>query len=126
MGRVARRYLKNLSAVWRFLLSLSVVLALIAAGVWVAGRIPATTRVGVNYVVIQKDISLREKAVHFLSRHLTMRRLASDITGKKRTAEEKALAIQSWVVENIMTPERAGRLPIIDDHLTCPPETGPV
>ena len=57
MGRVARCHLKNLSAVWRFLLSLSVVLALIAAGVWVAGRIPATTRVGVNYVVIQKDIS---------------------------------------------------------------------
>lgn len=118
MGRVGRLHLKNLvlSAVWRFLLSLSVVLALIAAGIWVAGRIPATTRVGVNYVVIQKDISLREKAVHFLSRHLTMRRLASDITGKKRTAVEKVLAIQSWVVENIMTPERAGRLPIIDDH----------
>ncbi len=118
MGHVDRLHLKNLvlSVVWRFLLSLSVVLALIAAGIWVAGRIPATTRVGINYIVIQKDISLREKAVHFLSRHLAMRRLARDITGNKRTAVEKALAIQSWVVDNIMTPKRAGELPIIDDH----------
>ncbi|MFQ5914233.1 MAG: transglutaminase-like domain-containing protein [Nitrospinota bacterium] len=94
------------------------VLVLLALGgaVWGVGRIPLTTQVGVNYDVAERRVTLSEKAAHFLSRHLAMRRLAREITEAKETPVEKALAMHTWVVKNILPGENVRSLPVTDDH----------
>lgn len=99
----------------RCLLALALVLAA-GAGLWGSGRIPVTQRVAVNYVVTENKISLSEKVVHFLSRHQAMRRLALEIAGDKATDVQRAQALQAWVARNILPQEKAGDLPVVDDH----------
>jgi hypothetical protein len=66
--------------------------------------------------VARKRITLYEKSVHFISRHLAMERLTREITRGKAADTEKAEAIQAWVAEKVLLQEAAGALPVIDDH----------
>lgn len=100
----------------RCLLAVALLLAA-GAGFWGAAfRIPVTQRVAVNYVVTENKILLSEKVVHFLARHQAMRRLALEIAGDKATDVQRAQALQAWVARNILPQERAGDLPVVDDH----------
>ena len=91
---------------------------------WVAGCVgiaavmlwPVTTRQGINYQVSERTIPAYAKAVHFLSRSITFRRMARDITAGARTDQERAEKILTWVMDHIHrgTPEG---LSVIDDHV---------
>ncbi len=92
-----------------FCLTLGVVL-------WGVGQIRVVTSIGVNYVVAQKEITLQEKVLQFLVRHFAIKRLVGDITEAKVTDREKAVALQTWVVQKVLPWEKVQALPVIDDH----------
>jgi hypothetical protein len=83
---------------------------LIAAAVW-----PVTTRFGIDYEWSSKQITLFEKVLHFISRDLQARRLASEITEGARDGQEKLLKIFTWTVRHVQ-PTPPG-FPVVDDHV---------
>lgn len=93
------------------------------AGLWVAGigligvvaQWPVTTRYGINYQVEERQMTLAEKAIQFLSRDLQARRLADEVTRGAATDDEKLLRIFSWVTAHVRRVPDG--FPIVDDHV---------
>ena len=91
-----------------------IVLALAAAGLWLALS-DSTTRQGLNYAVAVHPIPRYVKALDFVDRHLHYRLLAKEITGGRRGAQEQVLAIYDWTRSHIrQTP---AEWPVVDDHV---------
>ena len=72
----------------------------VLAGCVAAGIVlmwPVSIRQGVNYEVSEIRMPLFAKAIHFMSRALTLRQLARDITRGTHTDQEKCEAILAWM-----------------------------
>ena len=95
---------------WGLLAILGVLSFFVIMGNW-----PVTTRFGVDGHWSSKRISVYEKAINFLSRHLQTRRLAREVASGATTDEEKLVNIFSWVSEHLQpTPDG---FPVVDDHV---------
>jgi hypothetical protein len=75
---------------------------------------PTTTRVGVNFEVTRHQITLMEKAVHFVSRHWQTLRIARSVVHPSDDFEVKMERILAWVNRQVR-PSPEG-FPIVDDH----------
>ena len=92
-----------------------VLLGIASAGLLVTIALwPVSTRVGINYRVTERRITLFEKCVSFIDRDLQTRRLAAAVTRGAIGDEETLLQLFSYVGEHVR-PTPPG-LPVIDDH----------
>ncbi|MDD5431452.1 MAG: hypothetical protein PHO70_00470 [Candidatus Omnitrophica bacterium] len=74
-----------------------------------------TTRQGVNFVVVTKEIPLYLKALDFFDRHYNYQELVKEIISGSCGENERLLRIFEWTHKTIkMQPHE---LPIIDDHV---------
>lgn len=84
------------------------------AALGLIANIPTTTRVAVDYRVIDNRQPLYQKVIAFAHRDLEMRSLAAQIVGDAADPEAKALRILAWTHDHVLPqPER---YPVFDDH----------
>jgi len=84
--------------------------AVVAAAAW-----PTTTRYGVDYQWSSRRITLFEKAVHFVSRDLQLRRMAAEIAGDQPMDEDGLVRLYDWVRSHVATTPPGFH--VYDDHV---------
>ena len=92
--------------------------AFIAAGAALAllliANLPASTSVGVDFVVTTHQIPLYEKAIAFVDRDIQLRRVSATAVAGATTEADRVDRLLRWAHDNVR-PQPAG-LPVIDDH----------
>ncbi len=86
-----------------------------AVGIMLLGRMPLTTRQGVNFQVSNHAIPAYAKVVGFLHRHYEYQALAGEITRNCKSAPECAPAVFSWTRSHVQPTPKGW--PVVDDHI---------
>lgn len=97
---------------WWVVISTLVGMALLS---WFVFTMEVSTKQGVNFRVVTKNVPLYVKVLDFVHRHLKYVELAEEITQGLTTERERVLAVFEWTHRNIRQPPPDW--PIVDDHI---------
>ena len=99
-------------AQWRVPALVLIVALTVAIGI---ANLPVQTKQGVDFVTSSSTLPLYVKALDFVQRDASYRRLAHRIAGDGTSPEARAVALFDWTRKNIRDTPKG--FPIVDDHV---------